>query len=167
MLGRAGQRNFTPGELFPYLGETYPLTHRDQCDGRSLLTLSRGVFILEKGQVPRGRELFVRWYKERAREIFHERVRYYSRQLGLWPKKIRITSARSRYGSCSPDNSLSFTFRLVMAPYPMIDYVIVHELAHIKIKNHSRTFWNFMEEIMPDYKNRRKWLKDNSVMLDV
>lgn len=160
-------KKFVAGEKFLYLGDHYPLELREPGSGRNRLALSHGTFYLDKDCLPRARDFFVKWYKERAQEIFIERVNYYSKKLKLYPKEIRISSAKRRYGSCSLANMLSFTFRLVMAPYPMIDYVIVHELAHIKVKNHSQHFWMYMEEVMPDYRKYKKWLKDHSPSLDI
>ncbi|HVN97322.1 MAG TPA: SprT family zinc-dependent metalloprotease [Syntrophorhabdaceae bacterium] len=161
------ERRYVTGEKFLYLGQKYPLELREASGRRSGLALSHGVFYLEKNHKKQGRDLFVEWYKERAREIFPERVNYYSRKFKLYPQEVRITGAKTRYGSCTADNKLYFSFRLVMAPYPMIDYVIAHELAHIKVKNHSRRFWNYMEEIMPGYKKYKDWLRVNSASLDI
>jgi predicted metal-dependent hydrolase len=160
-------KQFIAGEKFLYLGEHYPLEMREQGKGKSRLALSHGTFFLVSDYSAKARDIFIQWYKERAREIFTERVNFYCRQLKLYPKEIRISSARSRYGSCTADNKVFFSFRLVMAPYAEIDYVIVHELAHIKIKNHSQRFWRYMEEIMPEYRKYRKWLKENSLLLDI
>jgi predicted metal-dependent hydrolase len=160
-------KQFIAGEKFLYLGERYPLEMREPGKGRGHLALSHGVFFLDSDCNAKARDFFIKWYKERAREIFTERVNFYSRQLKLYPKEVRISSARTRYGSCTADNKIFFSFRLVMAPYLEIDYVIVHELVHIKIKNHSRRFWKYMEEVMPEYKKYRKWLKDNSLLLDI
>jgi predicted metal-dependent hydrolase len=160
-------KQFVSGEKFLYLGEHYPLEMREPGKGRSRLALSHGVFFLDSDCTVKARDIFIQWYKERAREIFTERVNFYSRKLKLYPKEIRISSAKTRYGSCTADNNVFFSFRLVMAPYPKIDYVIVHELAHIKIKNHSQRFWRYMEEVMPEYRKYRKWLKDNSLLLDI
>ena len=76
-------------------------------------------------------------------------------------ENVKITSAEKRWGSCSGDDNLSFSFRLIMAPPDIIDYVIVHELMHIKEKNHSPKFWKLVEAVMPEYKIHRRWLKDN------
>jgi len=160
-------KQFIAGERFLYLGEHYPLEMREPGKGRGHLALSHGVFFLDSDCTAKARDIFIQWYKERAREIFTERVNFYSRQLKLYPKEIRISSAKTRYGSCTADNKLFFSFRLVMAPYPKIDYVIVHELAHIKIKNHSQRFWKYMEEAMPEYRKYRQWLKENSLFLDI
>ncbi len=160
-------KQFIAGEKFLYLGEHYPLEMREPGKGRSRLALSHGTFFLDNDCTAKARDIFIQWYKERAREIFTERVNFYSRKLKLYPKEIRISSAKTRYGSCTADNKVFFSFRLVMAPYLKIDYVIVHELAHIKIKNHSQRFWKYMEEVMPEYRKYRKWLKENSSILDI
>lgn len=160
-------RQFVAGEKFLYLGEHYPLEMREPGKGRSRLALSHGIFFLDNDCTKKAREIFIKWYKERAFEIFAERVNFYSRKLKLYPKEIRISSAKTRYGSCTADNKLFFSFRLVMAPYVKIDYIIVHELAHIKIKNHSHRFWKYMEDVMPEYKKHKKWLNENSVILDI
>jgi len=72
---------------------------------------------------------------------------------------LRITNARKRWGSCSVKGNLNFTWRLIMAPLQVIDYVVVHELVHIKEKNHSKNFWNHVSSYLPDYKQKRKELK--------
>jgi predicted metal-dependent hydrolase len=80
-------------------------------------------------------------------------------------QKIRISSARTRWGSCSSRGTLSFTYRLVMAPPDVVDYVVMHELVHTQVRNHSKTFWNKVQELMPDYKTRLAWLKKNGKYL--
>jgi len=87
------------------------------------------------------------------------RVSYYAKKYGFEVKKIRISSARTRWGSCSTRGTLSFTWRLILAPQDVVDYVVVHELCHLRELNHSKNYWALVEEIMPDYKVRRAWLK--------
>ncbi|MHB8109349.1 MAG: M48 family metallopeptidase [Syntrophorhabdaceae bacterium] len=159
-------KKYVTGEKFLYLGDEYPLElfHAEA----TKLVLAHGTFILGMNDhKKRGRDVFLKWYKERAREIFAERVIFYGKTLGIESNGIRITSARTRYGSCSWDDRLTFSYRLVMAPYPVIDYIVVHELAHVKVKNHSRTFWEYVESIMPDYRQRKNWLKENGHTLDI
>ena len=156
-----------PGEKFLYLGEWYPLEIDESDHGALPLRLSFGNFILNKDHVDEARDLFIEWYKREAREKIEGRVRYYSHRFHLFPKRIKITSARSRWGSCSRDNRLSFTWRIIMAPLVIIDYVLVHELAHIREKNHSRKFWTFLEAILPDYREHKVWLKKNGHWLSL
>ena len=97
--------------------------------------------------------------RKRAKEYLPPRVAYYAAQMGVAPTAVRITSARTRYGSCSGRNSINFSLFLMEKSARAIDYVVVHELAHIKQHNHSPTFYKEIEKILPDYKERIKELK--------
>ncbi len=158
---RENRKAFVPGERFLFLGESYPLEIRNTDCREPPLTFSSGKFILGQGYADRARDLFIEWYKREAKEIIVKRVNSYSQKLFLFPKSIRITSARSRWGSCSRGNRLSFSWRVILAPLAIVDYILIHELAHIKEKNHSRPFWRYVESILPDYRERRIWLKEN------
>ncbi len=102
------------------------------------------------------------WYIIQACQIISERVKYFSYAKGFKFSSIRINSARTRWGSCGPKNSLNFSWRLVAAPVEVIDSVVVHELVHTEIKNHSDLFYRKLKSIIPDYKEREKWLKENT-----
>lgn len=156
---------FIPGEKFLYLGESYPLEIGDTHSKGFPLKLSFGKFILDKDHSERARNLFILWYQREAKEKLEARVRYFSNRLQLVPKGLKITSAKHRWGSCSRDNRLSFSWRIIMAPWSVIDYVVIHELVHIKEKNHSERFWNCVETIFPDYRINRFWLKKNGYRL--
>ncbi len=103
--------------------------------------------------------------KNQAEQILKPRVQHYAAILKLKYQKIKITSAQKRWGSCSVQNNLNFPLRLALAPNEIINYVVVHELCHIKYKNHSQNFWNEVAQIMPDYKKHRKWLKNKGYLL--
>lgn len=94
----------------------------------------------------------------RAKEILPQKVKYYSALMGLYPTSVKITGARTRFGSCSSKNSICFSWRLMQYPEAAIDYVVVHELAHIKIKNHGSCFYLLVASVMPDWKKRRELL---------
>lgn len=96
---------------------------------------------------------------EQAKEYIPSRVDYFSELMQLEPTGIKITKAKKRFGSCSGKNSLCFSCYLMLYPKSAIDYVVVHELAHIKHHNHSKAFYNLIEQYMPDYKERIKQLK--------
>lgn len=98
-------------------------------------------------------------YRAKAKNLIPERVAYFATVMGVTPTSIRITSARKRFGSCSPKNALCFSLFLMQYPDDAIDYVVVHELAHILHHNHSAHFWDTVEKYMPDYKRRRALLK--------
>lgn len=98
--------------------------------------------------------------KNFASEYLPPKIEYYSNLMNVKPTGVKITSAKKRFGSCSSKNSICFSIYLMTYPKEAIDYVIVHELAHIKHHNHSKEFYNFIEQFMPDYKQREKMLKN-------
>lgn len=96
----------------------------------------------------------------RAKEELPPKVAYYAQLMGVQPTGLKITSARTRFGSCSGKNSLCFSWRLMGYPEAAVDYVVVHELAHITHKNHGPRFWALVERYMPDYRARRALLRE-------
>jgi predicted metal-dependent hydrolase len=151
-------RQFAEGERFLYVGKPYPLKFVPP--QRPALQLGNA-FRLSRSARPRAKAAFIRWYKARAVEVIGGRVDRFARQCGFAYERIRITSARARWGSCSSRGTLSFTYRLVMAPLEIIDYVVVHELVHLKVKNHSKRFWSQVAAILPEYKRHIAWLRRN------
>ena len=100
-------------------------------------------------------------YRDAAKEYIPKRVEYYHEFTGGTYHKITIRDQKTRWGSCSSNGTLSFNYRLMLAPPRVLDYVVVHELCHLTHMNHSTDFWNMVASILPDYKEYRKWLKDN------
>ena len=149
---------FVDGEKFLYLGQEIPL--RIIQDGQPALVMD-GVFKLTKSAQPQAEAYLDKWYRKQARKVITERISHFARNHDFAVRKIRISSARTRWGSCSSKGTLSFTWRLVMAPMEIIDYVVVHELCHLKELNHSKSYWERVAAILPDYKIRRKWLREN------
>ena len=155
-------KTFTPGERFWYLGEQYPLRLTDR--QRPPLDLD-GSFRLSRADRDRAKAVFIEWYREETRAITQHLIDIYAKTYGFKVKKVRITSARTRWGSCSGKNNINFTYRLCMAPLKVVEYVVVHELVHLKIRNHSKNFWDAVEKIRPDYKSDRAWLKEHGAHL--
>jgi predicted metal-dependent hydrolase len=156
-------KEFVGGESYLYLGKP----HRLQIvKGKAPLVL-QDRFYLSEAYLDNARQEFVRWYKEQALMKIEERVRWYAGVAGLEYKKITISDATRRWGSCSGKGNLRFNWRLVMAPLKVIDYVVVHELAHLQEKNHTRAFWTRVERILPGYKRYSAWLKDNQHLLSI
>ncbi|MHB8292303.1 MAG: M48 family metallopeptidase [bacterium] len=108
---------------------------------------------------------FENFYKQKAFELISERSKLHSTLNNLHFKRLKLSSAEKRWGSCSFDNSIRINWRLMMAPINIIDYVIIHELSHTIHKNHSKSFWSHVGFIIPDYKISIKWLKDNGYKL--
>lgn len=104
-----------------------------------------------------------------AKQVIPERVKYYAPLVGVDYGRITIRRQHTRWGSCSSKGNLNFNVALMKVPFPVLDYVVVHELCHRIEMNHSRSFWLQVERVFPDYKNCKKWLKDNGerVMIEV
>lgn len=100
-------------------------------------------------------------HKKYARKIFEARVAYFQQFTGGEYTSITIRDQKTRWGSCSGRGTLSFNWRLILAPPEILDYVVVHELCHLTHMNHSKEFWGLVGKVLPDYKVRRKWLKEN------
>jgi len=138
-------KEFINGEEFYYLGVVQKL----QFENRKGLGLQAR------------REKVIGWFKKQALLRITERAEFFANQTGWKFSKISISQAESRWGSCSAKNAIRFSWKLIMAPLEVIDYVVVHELAHIPEKNHSARFWAKVSSVIPDWKIRRKWLRDN------
>ncbi|MBN1536534.1 MAG: M48 family metallopeptidase [Anaerolineales bacterium] len=161
---QATPKKFLHGEKFWHLGELYPLQIVDQANQPLEFN---GRFTMSLSAQSQARSHFIKWYKASARKIITERVVQYATRNGFTYSQVKITSAQSRWGSCSGKGSLCFSWRLVMAPLTVIDYVVVHELVHLRHKNHSKAFWAEVKALMPDYKNKRSWLKENGRLLNI
>lgn len=99
------------------------------------------------------------FYVKQAKAILPPKIDFYAQRMGVQPTGLTVTSAKTRFGSCSGKNRLSFSWRLMAYPEAAIDYVVVHELAHIRYKDHSRAFYGFIESVLPDYRERIRLLK--------
>jgi len=106
-------------------------------------------------------EAQARLYRESAREIFRAKAEYYSGIMRVTFGRIAVRDQKTRWGSCSAQGNLNFNWRLIFAPAGVLDYVVVHELAHRREMNHSARFWAVVEETMPDYRKYKKWLAEN------
>lgn len=106
-------------------------------------------------------------YRQAAKEYIPKRVAYYAELLDITYATISIRDQKTRWGSCSSKGNLSFSWRLILAPPKVLDYVVVHELCHRKEMNHSPRFWALVESMIPDYKTHRKWLKENGEKLTI
>ena len=156
------RKEFLSGEKFLYLGHEYPLQIVDGL--RSGLEFS-GAFRLARASQVKARSIFYHWYQYQAKNILNDRVKVYAQTMGLDYRAIKINDAKTRWGSCASSGNLNFTWRLIMAPLFVLDYVVVHELAHIPIKNHSRRFWEKVKMTMPQYQEAVVWLNHNGGLL--
>lgn len=110
-------------------------------------------------KLPHIREEDKPYYVKQAKAILPAKIHWFAQRMGVIPTGFTVTSAKTRFGSCSGKNRLSFSWRLMAYPEAAIDYVVIHELAHIRYKDHSRAFYGFIESVLPDYRDRIRLLK--------
>lgn len=154
------------GEKIPFLGKDYRVCITENKNNRKCQIKAReeNLYIqipaMEKQAVE---ELIHNWYLEQAKAVIARRVSYYAGKMQVDYGRITIRSQKTRWGSCSAKGNLNFNWRLICFPLEILDYVVVHELAHRKQMNHSSAFWKEVEAILPDYKERRRILKSNLI----
>lgn len=166
-------KEFVSGESFPYLGRQYRLkvtrtnslanSHCKLISGRFHIRIHDNLKNRESSEFVR--QKLIEWYMVKAEVKIKERIAKYTELVGKHPQKVIVKDQEKRWGSCSHALSLRFNWKIVMAPLSILDYVIVHELCHMVINNHSDKFWDRLRSIIPDYPKKRKWLKENSVLL--
>ncbi len=154
---------FTAGEKFLYLGEEYELFLIPGDYG--VLVFNEKGFFLREGCVSLARWLFRDWYREQAAAFMSDRVLHYTGMTGARYSAIRISDARRRWGSCSSKGVLNFSWRLMMAPREVVDYVVVHEVVHLEVLNHSKAFWRKVEALAPDHLKAKYWLERHHLLL--
>lgn len=158
-------RQFVNGEGFLYLGRSYRLKLVEEQD--EPLKLYQGYFCLRKKDIPSATEHFKDFYRRKGIEKLKDRVEYYKDMLGVKPQGIRVMELKNRWASCSENNVLNFHWKCIMAPMTIIDYIVVHELAHFIYPNHNESFWNVVDKVLPDYLERKNWLRENGAALDI
>ena len=161
---KAQPKEFVNGEGFLYLGKEYKL---DIVNNQDQPVILDGNLKIAQACLSQARAYLIAWYKDQALQKITKRVEWYAKQAGLAYRSVKITNAQKRYGSCGTKGTLNFSWRLIMAPLRVLDYVVVHELAHLDEKNHSRKFWNKVKVTLPDYRDRQEWLKENGGGLSV
>lgn len=166
---RIGRKKYDTGHDFLFLGQAYPLVIEkkdylvtklifsgDQWQVRATDATTEKII---KGKL-------VAWYRQQAGEVFGSRVFHHSRIMGLAPAKITVKTQKRLWGSCNHQGkSINLNWTLIMAPLAVIDYVIVHELCHLEVPNHSQRFWRKVAKFMPDYKESEDWLKRNAAFM--
>lgn len=151
------------GEAALYLGRSYRI---ELVDDEGDETRFAGKFLIPRSHARQRRQVLRQWYVERAREKILPRVRTHAHGLGVTFERANINDSRYRWGSCTPGNNLNFNWRLIKAPMFVIDYVIVHELAHLIEANHTPRFWNIVSAQLPAMDRARDWLRANGQSLE-
>lgn len=162
------EREFVSGENLLFMDNNYPIKVLEHVGCYTTVSLTDGQFLItinahlpfEKRREEIKRKL-EQWYIGRAKELFTERLELFSNEIGVKFNTVRLKNQRTRWGSCSQKGNLNFNWNLVMAPRFIVDYVVVHELCHLKQMNHSPEFWLLVGSQISDYKIMRRWLKQN------
>jgi len=170
MNATAVVREWVNGETFLYLGRSYRLALIE--DQSCSLKLERGRFclnrrLIDKAGVAAAKKAFESYYAEKAQQRITSRIKYFSPKVGVIPSSIQVKELGFRWASCSSKGVLSFHWKCMMASPKVIDYIIVHELCHLHQRDHSDAFWNEVDRVMPDYRERKNWLKMNGAALDL
>lgn len=162
-------KDYVSGESFTYLGRNYRLkVNRGHfkpvklVQGRLVVTVPNGT-----EQPHMIRNALVRWYKHHAEQKLREKAKRYAVIIGVEPTDVGIKTFKSRWGSCSAKGKIDFNWKIILAPNRMVDYVVVHELCHLKHHDHSPKFWKEVERVVPDYAECKTWLRSNSSILDI
>ena len=153
-------------EKFLFFWEEFDLWELEAKNDKNVLIFDSKKFFTNTKNPEILRELFIKFYKKEAKKYISKKISEICELLNLSFNKLKITSASSRWGSCNSKKNISFSFRLILAPKKSIDYVIVHELAHLSEMNHSKAFWdlvqNYSDQIgIWSYKENKKWLMQN------
>ncbi len=156
------RKTFTHGETFLFLGKEYPLNIRLHQQKNIKINFDGTQWHVDNGDIPLVKEKLVDWYRMQAKEILAGRVFHFARILGVEPKEIAVRTQKRLWGSCHPTSrKIHLNWQIVLSPLEVIDYVVVHELCHLLVPNHSQRFWRKVEGMLPDFKKQKAWLREH------
>jgi predicted metal-dependent hydrolase len=154
---------FKEGDKVLYRGINCSLKYENNL--KPPILLKNGSIIIDSQYVKYAPQLLEKWYKIEAFNYFNRKARHYANLMKVHFKRVKISNAQKRWGSCSSQKNINLSWRLIMAPDSVIDYVIVHELAHLIEMNHSQKFWAIVERQMPSFRKHKNWLDKNGHLL--
>ena len=158
-------RTFVNGQSFLFMGKSYNLLISESA--KKSLEIIDDRFILNKKFLPKAKETFVKFYKKQGMPYLQERVDYFSKLVGREPVSVKIMELGSHWASCTPQKNVNFHWKCIMASPMIIDYLVVHELTHLKYPQHTRQFWDSVFSVMPNYKECEDWLHNYGVTLNL
>lgn len=163
---------FRSGEKLPYLGRHYRLYVTKTNVSTSSLAFSEGRFeatINDKLSLEKQRNeiypLYMNWIQEKGQHFAEKRIERFIQRLGKAPTGIAVRNMEKRWGSCTPQHKILLNWRIFLAPVSMVDYVLAHEVAHLKEMNHTPAYWETLRMLIPDYEERKEWLRINGNQL--
>lgn len=162
-------KEYVSGECFTYLGRNYRLK---VVSGKSKsVKLKNGslVVTLPDGSKSsdRVKNALTEWYRAHAKQKLKDKVERYAKIIGVTPSSVDVKTFKARWGSCCKRGVIQFNWKIIMAPNRIVDYVVVHELCHMKQHNHSSQFWKLVEKVIPEYVESKEWLKKHGGGLDI
>lgn len=158
-------REFVNGQSFLYLGKNYRLSIEENQDVP--LKVSGGFFRLDKKYLSKVGNVFKDFYRDKAEQKIKERLKLIEEKFQHKPTAIKVLELQNRWASWTPKNGLNFHWKCIMAPVAVLDYIITHEVVHLKHPNHSADFWNELDKKMPNYREYENWLKRNGVKMSL
>jgi predicted metal-dependent hydrolase len=161
---------FVSGETFSYLGRHHPL--KIEAGLYPLIKLHQDELVVSvrdqsADNAQAIKQLLIKWYKQQAEVELREKTERFSLIIGVKPSSVTIKTFKSRWGSCSITAGIQYNWKIIIAPAPVVDYVVIHELCHILHHNHSPAFWSAVGRYCPDYRGCGKWLKMNGARLEI
>ena len=162
--------SFTQDSTIPYLGKNYPIKIIDSpMKEKLVLKDSQFVFLLQDAMncdfKEKVKSLYDNWIRTKAEKIIKKKVKYFAKILGVRPRQVVIKNLKGRWGSLTQKGIINLNLNLIKAPEDILDYIILHELCHFKIKEHSHHFWLLVKAYVPDYEKKIKWLQINGGVL--
>ncbi|MBK8561386.1 SprT family zinc-dependent metalloprotease [Candidatus Amarobacter glycogenicus] len=161
------RRTFEDGETLPYLGREMRLRVVPVAGRRSRAAVEGDELVVHvpeamdaEARREKARRILAAWYRDRAAELFGEFARHWSSESGLVPRALMVRDQKSRWGSCGPDGTIRLNWRLVLGAPDLAEYVVVHEIAHLRHRNHQQAFWQEVARMLPDFQSRRKRLRE-------
>ncbi|AVR01068.1 hypothetical protein OBCHQ24_04860 [Oceanobacillus iheyensis] len=165
-------KEIVSGEKLPYLGRNYRLKVNKEPVQYATIQFKQGRFI---ATVPRAwsqertqndlEQKLIAWYRQHGLKKINERAKEYQAMLGVTPRTLKLKTQHKRWGTCTPSGDIYLNWRIIMAPIRVIDYIIVHELAHLIVPEHSESFWRLVRTTLPHYKEAKEWLRLHGVEL--
>jgi predicted metal-dependent hydrolase len=163
-------REYKNGEGFLYLGRAYRLLLVQHQREPLQLTGDRFTLLralVEHGEIQVAKDAFRNFYISRGFDIIRTRVDYFAPKVDVTPASVDVRELGNRWASCSPSGALAFHWKCMMAPLTILDYIVVHELCHFTYRDHTDAFWNEVDKLISDYRERKEWLRKNGAGLDV
>jgi predicted metal-dependent hydrolase len=161
-------KKYIDGDVFLYLGREYRLRCVEKNDCEPVVKLRAGLLysvigpcLDDDARRNQHRDQIYQWYREKADLYLKKRTHLYSRIMSCIPMTIRVRYYKARWGACSASGDINYDWRIVIAPTRIVDYLVIHELSHLRYRGHGPKFWRYVAEYADDYRERRSWLRDN------